>query len=288
MGGGSSKSRQGSAQKWAKPFAKAAAAETQSVYNDNRQGLQDLTGQVQGLVPGLIDKYNAGDPSLNAAQGYVTSTLDPSYLSGSNPYLENIINTTNANVRDQVGAAYGSRGSYGGTAWESALAKGLAGNEAGLRYGDYNNRMQAQQSAAGMAPQQAAAGYLGIQPTLAAATAGAQIPYTGISALDSNLASLFQGGKTKTTEGIGSTLSGIGSMMSGGAALGKLSDRRLKENIERVGELPDGLGVYHWNYIWDAPEVRHEGVMADEVAELRPWALGPLVDGFATVNYGAL
>jgi hypothetical protein len=30
------------------------------------------------------------------------------------------------------------------------------------------------------------------------------------------------------------------------------------------------------------------GVMADEVAKLRPWALGPKRAGFATVNYGAL
>jgi hypothetical protein len=28
--------------------------------------------------------------------------------------------------------------------------------------------------------------------------------------------------------------------------------------------------------------------MADEVAQLRPWALGPTVAGFATVDYGKL
>ena len=55
-----------------------------------------------------------------------------------------------------------------------------------------------------------------------------------------------------------------------------------------MGELEDGLGVYRWNYIWDDPSVRFEGVMADEVEALRPWALGPVINGYATVNYGAL
>ena len=36
------------------------------------------------------------------------------------------------------------------------------------------------------------------------------------------------------------------------------------------------------------PEGVIRGVMADEVAALRPWALGPEVAGFATVNYAAL
>lgn len=68
------------------------------------------------------------------------------------------------------------------------------------------------------------------------------------------------------------------------------SDRRLKRNIEKIGEEADGLGRYRWNYAWGDmvwPEAS-EGVMADEVARLRPWALGPDKAGYATVNYGAL
>jgi len=64
------------------------------------------------------------------------------------------------------------------------------------------------------------------------------------------------------------------------------SDRRLKTNVERVGELPDGLSLYAYDYVWGGP--RQVGVMADEVAALRPDALGPIIFGFATVNYGAL
>ena len=66
-----------------------------------------------------------------------------------------------------------------------------------------------------------------------------------------------------------------------------LSDRRLKANIEKIGELDDGLGVYEFDYVWGGR--RQRGVMADEVATLRPWALGPKTpEGYATVDYTAL
>lgn len=64
------------------------------------------------------------------------------------------------------------------------------------------------------------------------------------------------------------------------------SDRRLKRDVERVGVAEDGLGIYLFRYLGQAHKVL--GVMADEVARLRPQALGPTVAGFATVNYGEL
>jgi hypothetical protein len=75
---------------------------------------------------------------------------------------------------------------------------------------------------------------------------------------------------------------GLFSMVPGIAA----SDRRLKTNIEKVGEYADGLGQYVFNYIWGGPAV--EGVMSDEVRELRPEALGPKVGIYDTVDYSKL
>lgn len=79
-----------------------------------------------------------------------------------------------------------------------------------------------------------------------------------------------------------------GGFLSGLASLGSAiitSDRRLKTNINLIGQRPDGLNLYSYDYVWGQPAV---GVMADEVAVLRPEALGPVVGGYATVNYGAL
>ena len=48
-----------------------------------------------------------------------------------------------------------------------------------------------------------------------------------------------------------------------GALVG-LSDRRLKENIDLVGQSGKGLNIYQWNYK-GVPDKKYEGVMADEV-----------------------
>lgn len=81
--------------------------------------------------------------------------------------------------------------------------------------------------------------------------------------------------------------SGLGNLAStAGGLVSIFSDRRLKHKIRKVGEFADGLGIYLFSYL--GSKQRLKGVMADEVAELRPWALGPKIAGYATVNYGAL
>jgi hypothetical protein len=98
------------------------------------------------------------------------------------------------------------------------------------------------------------------------------------------------GQKSTGTGGGPSTIGTIASLAGSLASIFGASDRRVKRAIERIGEFADGLGIYQWNYreVFGLPKGRYTGVMADEVAKLRPWALGPLVGGFATVNYGAL
>jgi len=65
-----------------------------------------------------------------------------------------------------------------------------------------------------------------------------------------------------------------------------LSDRRLKTDVEKLGERPDGLGVYAFRYLWSP--VRHIGVMAQEVLGVKPEAVVHLPGGYMAVNYGAL
>lgn len=67
------------------------------------------------------------------------------------------------------------------------------------------------------------------------------------------------------------------------------SDPRLKTDVIKVGELPNGLGVYEWTYRQDTslklPEGRYQGIMAPEVAKIAPKYLGPTIDGYMTVHY---
>ena len=77
-----------------------------------------------------------------------------------------------------------------------------------------------------------------------------------------------------------------GSAAQGAAAIMALSDRRLKADVEKLGERPDGLGVYAFRYLWSP--VRHIGVMAQEVLDVKPEAVVHLPGGYMAVNYGAL
>jgi len=83
----------------------------------------------------------------------------------------------------------------------------------------------------------------------------------------------------------------LGGLMSlggtlGGASIIKYSDRRLKENISKVGQLDNGLNVYSYRYKSGGP--MHIGVMAQEVMEVNPDAVHIMPDGFMAVDYGAL
>ncbi len=80
---------------------------------------------------------------------------------------------------------------------------------------------------------------------------------------------------------------GIGSIIGGAIGiLGSIfSDRRMKTDIEYV-DSHEGVGIYRFRYIGE--QRMRLGVMADEVAVHAPHALGPVVGGYATVDYDAL
>jgi hypothetical protein len=71
-----------------------------------------------------------------------------------------------------------------------------------------------------------------------------------------------------------------------------MSDRRVKDDIVRIGQHRLGLGLYLFRY--KAPHSerygshRRVGVMADEVAEKYPDAVVRDEDGYLRVDYGRL
>jgi hypothetical protein len=115
---------------------------------------------------------------------------------------------------------------------------------------------------------------------------------------------LLGGGVSALTGGLGgglggSLLGGLGTLGAGltGGGIGTFggnfgsapnfslttSDERLKENIEPVGELYDGQQIYRYNYLDDLmPRI---GLMAQEVAEDNPGAVGDIGFGFLGVDY---
>ncbi len=84
---------------------------------------------------------------------------------------------------------------------------------------------------------------------------------------------------------IGQTLEDGGScsVFCGG---GNASDRRLKQDIELVGETHNGLPLYRFRYI--GGDVLYEGVMAQDVKALYPHAVVTRADGYMAVRYEAI
>ena len=109
------------------------------------------------------------------------------------------------------------------------------------------------------------------------------------------LATLGQKGTTTATASPLQTIAGLGLTAAGMGGSGGLSgltslfsDRRLKTDVELVGDDSRGWGVYSYRYLWDAPGTRRRGVMADEVAPIMPAAVSVHPSGYLMVDYGAL
>lgn len=92
-------------------------------------------------------------------------------------------------------------------------------------------------------------------------------------------AGLFSESSGKSKKGMGKFLGQIAGSVAA-------SDRRLKTDIEMVGQYKNGLNVYRFKYVNGSGP--HIGVMADEVAVIQPEALGPVIDGYMTVDYSKI
>jgi hypothetical protein len=64
------------------------------------------------------------------------------------------------------------------------------------------------------------------------------------------------------------------------------SDRRLKTEIELIGQDPRGWGIYRFKYVWGPKEFI--GFMADEVEPIRPDAVVTHPNGYKAINYDLL
>lgn len=88
----------------------------------------------------------------------------------------------------------------------------------------------------------------------------------------------YQQAQQARSQGLGSIFGLAGTL---GAA--RISDRRLKTNVRRIGTLASGLATYVYNYLGSSrPEF---GVMAQEVASVRPEAVITLPGGYMAVDY---
>jgi hypothetical protein len=91
---------------------------------------------------------------------------------------------------------------------------------------------------------------------------------------------------------MGSALGAIGgAAMKYAPAMIAASDIRMKENIEVVGHLPNGLAVYEFDYKPEFKDTeyaghgRFRGLMAHEVEAVNPEAVFTTSDGYKAIDY---
>lgn len=105
-------------------------------------------------------------------------------------------------------------------------------------------------------------------------------PQTSVGGVDySGLVQDQYEAEVSTNNSMMGGLFGIGSSIAGALPW---SDRRLKENIKRIGKTDGGTPIYSYNYVWGGPT--QIGVMAQDVPE----AAVMTDSGFMQVNYGAV
>lgn len=263
----------------AQPYILENLKQQQDVFNASQPDLMKYAGMQRDTYGRLSPGAEAG---IVGAQNLVNRNLSGANLT-ANPYLDAILGRTREDVMGSVGDIFGSAGRYGSGMHQAIVAKELADAENQARYADYSTERGYQQQAI----QDAQALMGGSQSLLNNA---AELPWIGVQAANGAVRQASGGYGTSTTKSspnwgqmlLGAAMGGLNAYATNPSAF---SDRRLKSNIQKIGRLRDGLNVYSWTYTWGE---KAKGVIADEVKKLRPWALGPKVAGFATVNYGAL
>lgn len=258
----------------AQPYILKNLKQQDDVFNASQPDLMKYAGAQRDTYGRVAPGAEAG---IMGAQGLVNRNLSGENLQG-NPYLDAILGRTRENVINGVNDQFGSAGRFGSGSHQAVLGRELAAAENQMRYQDYGQERAYQQDAIG-----ASQGLMGGAQGLL--NNAAELPWIGVQAANGAVRQASNGYGTQTQKSSQPWGPMLLNAASSAAQAAAMSDRRLKRDIKLVGRLRDGLGLYEWVYLWGE---KAKGVMADEVERLRPWALGPRVEGFASVNYGAL
>lgn len=262
------------------------------IVNKNQPNLESLAGDVRGMIPGIQHQIGDTKEQLQPGLNYAGDVLGGKYLN-TNPWTDAMRAQAGQDAGNAVNSTFSMAGRTGSGNHATDLARGVAQAENGVMFQNYQNERGNQNGAAGMLPGLTGAQYQGYTPLLGASQLAGQLPYYGTNPL-SSIGGLYGGYGTQTATQPGGWMGGLLGAASNMFSFSpiKLSDRRLKTNIRKIGEWDDkgdGLGKYEWNWKSSPNGQKVVGVIADEVEKLRPWAFVPnFVGQYAGVNYGAL
>ena len=292
---------------------------------DPRAFVAQLTPTQQQAISNIAQSQGVYQPYYGAAAGLAggagtTSTADivGQYMS---PYMRQVVDPVRAALEQQQGMQLSQQqaeaikgGAFGGERaglqraalrGQQQLGMGQAlsplyqtgyGQALGAAQGDLARQLQAGQVMGGLGTGAQQAAMQGAQGLLGAGTLQQQTEQAGRQALYNQFL-MERGYPFQTSQFLTSAAAGLGPLYGGTTVeqqavnpFGQfLSDPRAKTGVDReepdvVGKLNDGQNVYAYKYAAGGPA--QIGLMADEVAQRYPDAVGQRPDGLMTVDYG--
>ena len=276
------------------PFTQNVVNATQAAMNQ-QQGQQLSQQQSDAIRGGAF-----GGDRANLQRGALMGQQSLAQAQAISPLYQQNYNQALAAAQQQqgvgLGAAQANRAALQnysqqlGNLGQQGFNQGLAGSQ---QYGNltqqgYNMGANTAQNLASLGTNAQQAGLAGAQAQMAAGQAQQQTQQAGLQALYNQfqqgqaypfqvaqfLANIAEGTGALSGNTTTSTTSGGGGFFS--------SDRRLKENVQKVGKTNDGQPIYRFNYKGD-PRTQI-GLMAQDVEKSHPDAVG-LAGGYKTVNY---
>lgn len=259
----------------------------------------DMTPDQLAAIQGIGETAGANNAALRGVAGSLGGLADGSTQAN---HWDTIANDTMRRIMPGINSSFAGSGMTGSTLHQDNLSRGMSEGLATAHAGYQDQMVQQQLAATG-----ALGGVLGQIMGNDQAALGAQdrIQNQQQNELDSeyqnrllgqnadfdalsNYLSVISGIAGLGGQGSGTQQQnpGLGGIISGGLGLAALfSDRRLKESVKRIGHTDDGVPIYTYRY--KGGDQVHMGVMAQELAQVKPEAVTEM-HGHLAVDYGAI
>lgn len=280
-----------SIQKYMSPYLNTVLGSTSALLNQNNQQAQ--AGQLgNAITSGAFGGDRAGIAAANLNQQNQLSNANI-YSGILNNAYTNALSTAQQQQGVGLGAAQANRAALSGAASQIQgigqqgyeQGTGTASAQAGLGQQVFNQGITASGAQSGLGTAAQTAALQGAQAQLAAGQVQQQTQQAGDTALYNQFLQQqsypFQVAQflANIAEGTGS-LSGSTTTTTQPGSL--FSDRRVKDDIRKVGKTFDGQTIYTFKYKGD--NTTHIGLMAQDVEKKHPDAVG-LAAGIKTVDY---
>ena len=259
----------------------------------------DMTPDQLAAIQNITGTAGVNNDALRGVAGSLAGLADGSAQAN---HWDTIANDTMRRIMPGINSSFAGSGMTGSTLHQDNLSRGMSEGLASAHAGYQDQMIQQQLGATG-----ALGGVLGqiMGNNQAALSAQDRIQAQEQNELDSQYQNSLLGQNAdfdalsnylsviSGIAGLGGQTSGTQSQSAGGmGVLGGIagiasmfSDRRLKEGVKRIGQTDDGLPIYTYRY--RGSDQVHMGVMAQDVAKVRPDAVSERL-GYLAVDYGAI